>query len=86
VPVEGSSPGVEYNMKAPEYTRRLRAAEGARTNRKLGRNPRTMRLTGELSLLHRLGLAASTTEDFLLEVGDAGMELGVLHVPELRLN
>ena len=39
-------------MKVPEWTRSLRVAEGARKNRKLGRNPRTMRLTGELSLLH----------------------------------
>lgn len=40
-------------MKVPECTHSLRAAEGARKNRKLGRNPRTMRLTGELSLLHQ---------------------------------
>ena len=39
-------------MKVPECAHSLPAAEGARKNRKLGRNPRTMRLTGELSLLH----------------------------------
>lgn len=47
----GSAIG-EHNMKVPEWTWSLRVAEGARKNRKLGRNPRTMRLTGELSLLH----------------------------------
>ena len=42
----GSAIG-EHNMKVPEWTWSLRVAEGARKNRKLGRNPRTMRLTGE---------------------------------------
>jgi hypothetical protein len=52
-------------------------AEGARINRKLGRNPRTMRLTGELSLLHQVSVAGAA-EDFLLEISDAEMNLGVL--------